>query len=41
MFGLSDDKKQNEKTTLKPNSVYAVAKAATYLIVKCIKTFLI
>lgn len=34
MFGLSDDKKQNEKTTLKPNSVYAVAKAATYLACK-------
>ena len=34
MFGLSNDKKQNEKTTLKPNSVYAVAKAATYLACK-------
>ncbi|MDA9629758.1 GDP-mannose 4,6-dehydratase [Candidatus Pelagibacter sp.] len=30
MFGLSNDKRQNEKTELKPNSIYAVAKAATF-----------
>jgi|TARA_B110000971_G_scaffold40484_1_gene39638 GDPmannose 4,6-dehydratase len=34
MFGLSDDKRQNEKTELKPNSIYAVAKAATFLACK-------
>jgi GDPmannose 4,6-dehydratase len=30
IFGLTDSKSQNEKTTLDPNSIYALAKATAY-----------
>ena len=30
IFGLTNEKKQNEKTTLDPNSIYALAKATAY-----------
>ena len=30
IFGLTDTKKQNEKTTLNPNSIYGIAKATAY-----------
>ena len=34
IFGLTDKKKQNEKTTLNPNSIYGLAKATAYLACK-------